>query len=79
MTIDKAKEIYCDIISAINEIEKSYDIYIGIPSFIELDGWIYQHYHCLAQEELFKWGQKGGKQMKDVMDGNVKFYTTEKE
>jgi hypothetical protein len=75
--IEKAKEIYADIISSIKTIQLDHNIYCAIPPFIEFNGVIYQHYQCLSQEELFKWGQKAGKQMMNVTQGKVKFYHKE--
>jgi hypothetical protein len=74
MTIEIAKKIYCDIMSAIKDFEKDNGIYCAIPPFIELDGVIYQHYQCLDEEDLFGWGQKAGQQMIEVSSGRVKFY-----
>jgi hypothetical protein len=77
MTIDKAKEIYCEIISTIRTLEKDYNIYCSIPPFIELDGMIYQHYQCLPEKDLYHWGARGGQQMNEVAQGKVKFYFNE--
>lgn len=72
--IEQAKLIYKDIVSAIVDIELTHDIYCAIPPFIELNGVIYQHYQCLDESDLYKWGERGGKQMSDVCNGRVKFY-----
>ncbi len=75
--IDEAKQIYKDIMSAIIDIELTHNIYCAVPPFIEYNGVVYQHYQCLSEEELFKWGKRAGQQMIDVTQGKVKFYFKE--
>lgn len=71
---ERAKIIYADIVSAINKIELTHEIYCEIPSFIEFNGIIYERYQCLSEEESFKWEQKAVKQLMDITQGKVKYY-----
>lgn len=75
--LEKAKEIYADIISAIEQIEKDYNIYCAIPAFIELNGVIYQQYHCLSKDKFMSSSKRVAKQMTEVMEGKIKLYFNE--
>lgn len=71
---ERAKRIYADIVSAINHIEITHQIYCVIPLFIEFNGIIYERYQCLSEEESFKWEQKAVKQLMGITQDKVKFY-----
>jgi hypothetical protein len=70
-----AIKIYNQIAASLKQIEEEHNIFCALPPFIELDGVIYQHYQCVDDETWLKFSLQGAQQLKDVMDGRVRFYS----
>lgn len=71
--LNKAKMIYKQIYKSIMELQKQHHIFCALPSYIELDGIIYQSYQCL-NEEWLDFSKLSADQLVRVMNDKTTFY-----